>query len=486
MVQNFFPGVSNVSTKAISSNLQASGGLTMVQKAGWILSILLPVIIFLTVKGEGISREMVLFLALTSWAVTCWATEILPPALVAIILPIFYFSAKIAPASVALAKPFATVIPWAIIGALMIGVMAQKTGLAKRIVLKCIVSTGSTYTGLFFGLFVAGLILTPLVPSATAKSAIMLALGVGACDALNLKKGSKEASAVLFASFLSVCAPRFAILTASLENLTVTRLMTSVTKVSTSYAEFAYQNFVPAVIYGAISMIMALMLVRGNGKLDKKALQRQYDELGPLTRAEGIAAFIAVSAGVLAATSKLHGLPGMHLFVAVAALAFIPKLEILESKDFTSIAFPMIFFVAGSLSIGFVAGHTGVGKWIAAQLLPVVASLDGIFSMSIISYFIAVILNFILTLLAAQALMTVPLTEIAVSMSHQPYSLIYSFLYGADQYLFAYEFALLLFFCSTGHLRMPHVMKILALRMVVTAIFLAVIAIPYWKLIGIA
>lgn len=475
-----------MSTKAIAASPAAPDGLSMIQKAGWVLSLLIPAIILLTVKGEGISREMVIFLALTAWAVTCWATEILPPALVAIILPIFYFSTKIAPASIALAKPFATVIPWAIIGALLIGVIAQKTGLAKRIVLKCIVATGSTYTGLFFGLFIAGLILTPLVPSATAKSAIMLALGVGACEALGLKKGTKEASAVLFASFLSVCAPRFGILTASLENLTVTRLMTSVTKVPISYADFAYQNLVPAVIYGAISMIMALLLVRGNGKLDKKVLQKQYKELGPITREEGIAAFIAVAAVVLAATSKLHGYPGMHLFVAVAGLAFVPRLKVIDSKDFTSIAFPIVFFVAGSLSIGFVAGHTGVGKWIAAQLLPMVASLDGVFSMSIISYFIAMVLNFILTPLAAQALMTVPLTEIAVSMNLQPYALIYSFLYGADQYLFAYEFALLLFFCSTGHLRMPHVMKILALRMAVTAVFLAAIAIPYWKLIGIA
>lgn len=461
-------------------------GLPIIQKVGWVLSLTIPTLILLTVNGEGITREMVIFLALTSWAVICWATEILPPPLVAILLPIFYFSSKIAPAPIALAKPFATVIPWAIIGALLIGVMAHKTGLAKRIVLKCIMLTGSTYPGFFFALFASGIILTPLVPSATAKSAIMLALGVGACDALNLKKGSKEASAVLFACFLSVCAPRFAILTASLENLTVTRLMTSVTGDTTSYAEFALHNFIPSVLYSALSMVLVLFMVRGKGVLDKRKLIKQYTDMGSITKDEKIAAFIAVSAVVLAATEKLHGLPGMHLFAAVAALAFVPKLQIMDNKDFSSIAFPMIFFITGSLSIGFVADHVGVGKWLSSQMLPTASAMDGVFGLSVISYIFAVILNFILTPLAAQALMTVPLTELALSMNVQPYPLIYGFLYGADQYLFAYEFALLLFFCSTGHLRIQHITKLLALRMLLGLVFLMLIAIPYWKFIGIA
>jgi di/tricarboxylate transporter len=478
--------MSTAATNPPTRSVAATAELPMLKKVGWVLSFALPLLILFTLKGEGVTREMVIFLALTTWAVTCWATEILPPPLVAIMLPIFYFSTKIAPAPIALAKPFATVIPWAMIGALLIGVMAQKTGLAKRIVLKCIMSTGSTYPGFFLALFVSGIILTPLVPSATAKSAIMLALGVGACDALNLRQGSREATAVMFASFLSVCAPRFAILTASLENLTVTRLMTSVTGDPTSYTEFAVHNFIPSILYSALSMALVLFMVRGKGRLDKAELTKQYHDMGAISKDEKIAAFIAVSAVVLAATEKLHGYPGMHLFAAVAALAFVPKLQILEDKDFASIAFPVIFFVSGSLSIGFVAGHVGVGKWLSTQMLPVASAMDGVVGLSVVSYFFAVILNFILTPLAAQALMTVPLTELAVSMNLQPYPLIYGFLYGADQYIFAYEFALLLFFCSTGHLRMQHVMKLLVIRMVLGAIFLVIIALPYWKLIGIA
>ena len=460
-------------------------GLSPVQKIGWTLSLAIPALILTTVGGEGITREMVMFLALTAWAVVCWATEILPAPMVGIILPTLYFAAKLAPPAIALAKPFATVIPWAVIGALMIGIMAQKTGLAKRIVLKCIVMTGSTYSGLFFAMFLSGLILTPLVPSATAKCAIMLALGVGACDALNLAKGSREATAVMFASFLSVTGPRFGILTASLENLTVTRLMGSVTGEVVGYAEFAMQNFVPAMLYSALSMCLVLLMVRGKGKLDKEVLMQQYRDMGKITRDEYIAGSIAVFAVVLAATSKLHGLPGMHLFVAIAGLAFVPGIKILEEKDFGKVAFPMIFFIAGSLAIGFVAGHVGVGKWLSTKMLPLAQSMDGLFGLSTLSYGFGVLLNFILTPLAAQALMTVPLSELAISMNLQPYPIIYSFLYGTDQYIFAYEFALLLLFCSTGHLRLQHAVKLLAIRMVATPLFLGAIALPYWSFMGI-
>jgi di/tricarboxylate transporter len=233
-------------------------------------------------------------------------------------------------------------------------------------------------------------------------------------------------------------------------------------------------------------MGLLCFMVRGRGHLNKEQLVTQYKAMGSITRDEITAAVIAVAAVVIAATSKLHGLPGMHLFVAVAALAYVPKFRILEDKDFTSIAFPMIFFVTGSLAIGFVAGHIGVGKWISTQMLPIANSVNSVFGLSALSYIFAVILNFILTPLAAQALMTVPLTQLAVSMGMQPYPIIYSLLYGADQYLFAYEFALLLFFCSTGHLRLQHVVKLLLIRMILGLVFIGLVAIPYWKLIGIA
>ncbi|SKA84412.1 SLC13 family permease [Desulfobaculum bizertense] len=458
--------------------------LPLIQKLGWFFSLLVPALILLTVGGEGLTREMVIFIAITAWAIVCWATEILPAPMVGILLPIFYFAAKLAPAPIALAKPFATVIPWSVIGALLIGLLAQKTGLAKRIVLKCMVMTGSSYPGLFFAMFVSGLILTPLVPSATAKSAIMLALGVGACDALKLEKGSREASAVLFASFLAVCGPRFGILTATLENLTVTRLMASVTHVPVGYTDFAIQNFIPSMLYCALSMGLVLFMVRGKGKLNKSALLAQYHEMGPISRNEMLAAFFAVFAVVIAATQKYHGLPGMHLFVAIAALAFVPKIQILNHKEFGEIAFPMIFFIAGSLAIGFVAGHVGMGKWLSSQMLPLAQSMDSVFGLSTLAYTFGAIMNFFLTPLAAQALMTVPLAELAQSMNMQPYPVVYSFLYGTDQYLFAYEFAMLLLFCSTGHLRLPHVAKLLGIRMLLTPIFIGLVAVPYWSFLG--
>ncbi|WP_027722873.1 SLC13 family permease [Maridesulfovibrio zosterae] len=455
------------------------------QKIGWILSFVIPALILVTVHGDGLTREMVIFMAITSWAVICWATEILPAPMVGIILPTLYFATKVAPPQVALGKAFTTVIPWAIIGALLIGLMAYKTGLAKRLVLKCMVLTGSSYYGLFFALFISGMLLTILVPSGTAKSTIMLALGVGACDALNLKKGSRESTAVLFAAFLSVCAPRFGLLTGSLENLAVTRLMSSVTGVSISYADYAIQNFIPATIYCALSMCLLLFMVKGKGKLKKELLLAQYEEMGPISQGEWISAFIAVSAVVLAATQKLHGIPILYLFMAFGIPAFIPKYRILDQKDFNTLAFPMLFFITGSLSIGFVAGHIGIGKWLCSLLLPVAQSMESVFGLSTLAYSFGAIFNFILTPLSAQALMTVPLSELAVSLHVQPYPIVYSFLYGTDQYIFAYEFALLLFFCSTGHLRLRYAMKVLAFRMLAFPIFLGTIAVPYWTLIGI-
>jgi di/tricarboxylate transporter len=465
-----------------------SPALTPLHKTGWILSILLPVLLFFSLRGTGgLTPEMAGFFALTIWAITCWATEILPPPLVAVMLPIFYFSSGILPeqeaARVALASPFATVIPWAVIGALLIGLITQKTGLARRIVLRCIMLTGSTYPGFFFALFLSGLILTPLVPSATVKVAIMLALGVGACEALGLEKGSRDASVVMVAAFLAITAPRFGILTGTLENMIITSQMALVSDIQVSYLDYARHMFVPAMLYSAMSMGLALLMVRSRGRLDKEALARQYKEMGPISREEIIAGVLAVAAVALAAVNARSG---MHLFVVVAALAFLPGLRILDSSDLGKIAWPMVFFIAGTLTIGAVANKVGVAAWMAEAMLPIAQKLDSVGGLSLFAYGSAVGMNFVLTQLAAQSLMIAPFTELALSIGMEPYPLAYSFLLGADQYVFAYEFPLLLLFTSTGHLRMNHCVLLLFARMLLGAPFILGIALPYWKLIGIA
>ena len=47
-----------------------------------------------------------------------------------------------------------------------------------------------------------------------------------------------------------------------------------------------------------------------------------------------------------------------------------------------------------------------------------------------------------------------------------------------------YEYAVLLYFYSSGYLRLRQIMLIMGLRAVLTLVFLVSVAVPYWRLLG--
>mgnify|MGYP000307331027 FL=1 len=93
-------------------------------------------------------------------------------------------------------------------------------------------------------------------------------------------------------------------------------------------------------------------------------------------------------------------------------------------------------------------------------------------------------MNFLLTPLAATSTLSAPITELGVQMGIDPRLLYFSFQYGLDNLLFPYEYALYLYFYSSGYIRFKDMLVVMALRMILAGIFVAVIAMPYWRMLG--
>lgn len=100
------------------------------------------------------------------------------------------------------------------------------------------------------------------------------------------------------------------------------------------------------------------------------------------------------------------------------------------------------------------------------------------------SYLSAVVINFMLTPLAAVSALSLPWTEIAHHVDMNPLPMIYAFLYGLDQYIFPYEYALYMYIFGTGYITPRHMFKGLGLRILFVGVGLLLLQIPYWKLIG--
>lgn len=123
--------------------------------------------LFYLLAPRDVSPQMPLYLGMTSAAVIIWTFDLLPAVAVAAALTFLYLLTNMAPPEVVLG-PWTTVLIWTTFGAAIFGEAMEKTGLAKRVALRCMLLTGGTFTGMLIGFAIGGIILGLLLASGFA------------------------------------------------------------------------------------------------------------------------------------------------------------------------------------------------------------------------------------------------------------------------------------------------------------------------------
>lgn len=448
----------------------------------WVLTIGIPLIIFLVPPTPVYTKQILNFLAVTVWAVCSWIFGIIPEVVVGFLLPVIYIVAGAAKAQDAFA-PWLTNVPWIAFGGLILSAMMMSTGLATRIAYKAILITGGTYKRTLAGIMLGGLIIAPLIPSIMGKAALFAIIGIAICQALNLEAHSKTASGIMLGAFLAVAGPKLSWLTGSGDTPLAMGLVAKVTGTMITWGEFALHNALIGVIYSILALLILYVTIKPDKEFDAVAVIRaRYQDLGPMTLNEKKASAILVIALILMATDFIHKVDVGWILMIVAGVVFLPGVGVMKAEQLNKTNFAMVFFVAGAMSIGPIAAKIGIVKIMSDMLIPFLKG--GSFATIASVYFFGVVLKFFLTPLAATAMFVSTIAEIAIQLGIHPYLLVYVFKYGIDQYIFPYEYAVLLYIYSFGYMSLSSIFKVMIPRIFVTALFLILIAYPYWKLCG--
>ena len=464
-----------------SSTLGARGTLAL----KWIVSIVIPIIVYflIPIDGQTVTHAMAMFLAITTWAVCMWAMDGMNEVAVGLVLPVLYIVLCGVKQQVVY-SPWLSEVPIIVIGGFALGKILQETGLGKRIGLTCVRCMGGSFIGTLIGLTLAVSIVAPLVPAITGKAAIFCAIGISLCDALDFKPKSREATAVILTCCLAVASTKLCYLTGGADLVLGMGLLNKVSGINTSWMEYAAHNFLPGMLYTAMSVGLVMLILPS--KVDRQALrstlQIKYQELGPVTSEQKRAALLMLATLILLATDKLHGVAAGLVLIGITFVAFLPGVRLLDGPKFSKINFAPLFFIMGCMTIGSAGGFLKVTGWIAGITLPYLHGMTDTLA-GIASYVLGAGANFLLTPLAATTTMTSPLVELGMQMKMDPRVLFYSFQYGLDNYIFPYEYAVILYFFSSGYMLFKDMVKVLAARMILTGVFLFFIAIPFWKMV---
>ena len=209
-------------------------------------------------------------------------------------------------------------------------------------------------------------------------------------------------------------------------------------------------------------------------------------ELGKIRRVEKKTLILALCALVAFVSEPLHGIPGYFAFCGTVLLGFTPIFGLMDVDDLKEIQFPILFFIAGCMAIGIVAGSLGIPAWLSAKIVPYLQQIESLAGICFFSYWVGIIANLVLTPVAAATALSVPLAEIATNLGIGIKPVLYSFLYGVDQFFLPYELAPALIMFATGYVRVRYLLPLMTLRMILAGFALLFVSSVVWPLIGLA
>src|SRR5579863_5433360 len=134
-------------------------------------------------------------LAVTSFMILAWMTNVMEYGAAGIIGCVLFWALGVAKFETAFSG-FISDTPWFLVGAILLGEAANKTGIPQRIGAFVVTRVGTSYSRLLLGLIITSFLLTFVVPSGSARTVIMAAIAIGVINVFGVGKGSNIGRAI--------------------------------------------------------------------------------------------------------------------------------------------------------------------------------------------------------------------------------------------------------------------------------------------------
>lgn len=445
----------------------------------WLVTILIPVILLFAIPiTEAITQPIKMFIVVTMFGILAWMFELLPAFVTGLVMTILYILTNASDGTTAFMS-WTNQIVWLCMSGLLVGAAFERTGLMRRISFSIIKLTGCSYKGVITGLFLSGIPMCILLPNLSARVTLYAFLAVGICQALELKPCSKAAAGIMLAGANAALAARYIIPASNDDSF----LAMTVTNNVMPMKDYIMRISPLSLVMTALMLFLVLKLFKPEQEINSSEyINGELEKMGKLQGKELKFLALTLIVVVLMFTNKV---PLAWLFVLLACICFFPGIDILEADDMKKVNFPMIIFVATALTIGNVAGALGIGGLVAQAFQNLVAGKAlSPFVFYPVMWLFGVLFNFVMTPVAATAAFSVPLASLAPAVGMNVHATLFSFTMGVEQLIFTYEWAPILFIFSFGMFTSRQFMKYGAVRMAISLVFLLVIVLPYWMIVG--
>ena len=438
----------------------------------WIIC-LLPLFLYLVPTTESFTPEIRSFFAITLVLVLCLCLGQVQMMIVTFAIPMVYWMTGLLTMESALSA-YAGGIIWIGVSCFILVNVLSRIGLMKRIAFWIIYRTGGSYRGFCFGMLLVGCILCIVAP-APQIGTVLFFLCAAICKEMDMKVGRTTAG-IMFASAVACNTTQLFLYMPTQQGISL-----GIAGVEMSWINYLIQNLPFIVIVLVVTFLIPVILPQDEAFNGKEYAKMKLDEMGKVTTEEKLTAVVLVLFVAFLLTTTYTGLNIVYGFVLVPIVLFL--IGVGKGEDIVKVNFGVLMMIGGCMAIGSAAAACGAGAWLANLLLPLFGGMSEYGFISF-SYIFGVIMNFLMTPMAAMSSLSQPLAEIAATVGVGAKESMLAFCAGLEQWVFPYEVGYLVTLFGLGYMKMKDFMKFGLIKMIIVSIGMFALVIPYWMLIS--
>lgn len=458
-------------------------GLPLALVAGLVVY-MVPLSSTLSVTGHA---ALALFVA----SFILFLTEAVPLAITALaVVPIAVLMGivKIGPGL----APFASSSLFLMFGAFLLAAGMIESHLAERIMYLVLKMVGSTTLRITLGITLGNIILSFLVPSSTARVAILLPVCMSIIKLFKVEGRTKFAVNLLLTLTLTNATIASGILTATVPNPVTAEFIAKAGGATISYMDWLIMGFPPALImtfitWGLIQIVFKPEFKEIPGGITH--INTQLQEMGNMSYAEKYTLAVFILVVGLWMTGSITKIDSTTACLAGSLLLFLPKIGTISWKTAQKhVSWNVLVIVGGGLSLGELLFKTGASRWLAQlafdsfglHALPLVTIL-------LIVMFIAQFMHFFFVGTTVMATAMLPMVISLAEAAGVPAELL-----ALPAGMIIGGYPVLMFYCTnpnvlvygTGELRVGDFPKVGIPIAIIGCIVYALCAVTYWQWLG--
>jgi len=454
---------------------------------GLIVAIAVPVALwFAPLHFQPASQHA---LAVAAFMIVTWIAEPIPHALTGLIGCYLFWVLNVVKFEVAFSG-FADQTAWFLFGAGLFGMMATKTGLARRLAYLIIQRVGASYSRLLLGIILSSFLLTFLVPSGIACVVIMASVALGLMQVFGLGPGSNVGRGIFITlTYTAGCFDKMVI--AGPSTILGRGLIEKGASVHVYYSQWllAFLPCALVTIFGIWRLVVWLYPAE-DAALHRGAefLRDEVGKMGPWTRMEKRALCFMLFAIAFWMTDLIHHISPAVIGLGVGLFACVPGVGILDQEDMKRLNYLPVFFVAAAISMGTVLVQTGALTTLTAIMFgwmrPLLAS--SAYALAVVPYWTAFVYHIFLGNEIGMLATSMPgLMSFAHANGIHPLPLGLIWAFAAGGKIFVYQSGVLVAGYSYGYFNARDVFRVGLGVTIIESLVLLLIVPFYWPLIGI-